>query len=135
MDSDTTQLLTETAGIDAGFGMVEETFRAKGAEAVFDALIRKAREENKYRMVFSVRLMQVRHRLGLPLVDPEPVPKLTEEQRPIYDQACREAALETGQLFLDSGDIAAAWPYFPGIGRRLRPLSREPTRAMSASNR
>jgi hypothetical protein len=116
MDGDTTQLLTENAGFD----LVEQAFRENGAEAVFESLIRKARAESNYRMVFSVRLMQVRHRLGLPLIDPDPVPKLTEEQRPAYDQACRDAALETGGLFLDSGDIASAWPYFRAIGDKAR---------------
>jgi len=116
MDGDTTQLLTGNAGFD----LVEQAFRENGAEAVFESLIRKAREERNYRMVFSVRLMQVRHKLGLPLIDPDPVPKLTEEQRPAYDQACRDAALETGGLFLDSGDIASAWPYFRAIGDKAR---------------
>ena len=112
MDRDTSQLLTDTNAFD----LIEQAFRSDGADAVFDFLISNAREENNYRMVFSVRLMQVRHRLGLPLIDPDPVPKLTDEQRPVYDQACREAALETGELFLASGDIAAAWPYFRAIG-------------------
>src|SRR5579863_7187671 len=116
MDRDTTQLLTENAGFD----LVEQAFRENGAEAVFESLIRKAREEKNYRTIFSVRLMQVRYQLGLPLIDPDPVPKLTDEQRPAYDQACRDAALETGGLFLDSGDIPSAWPYFRAVGERSR---------------
>jgi hypothetical protein len=114
MDRDSTQLLTETTGFD----LVEQAFRSSGAEAVFESLIQKAREDRNYRMIFSVRLMQVRHKLGLPLIDPDPVPKLTDAQRPAYDQACREAALETGGLFLASGDIPSAWPYFRALGEK-----------------
>src|SRR5579864_825027 len=111
MDRDPTQLLTDTAGFD----QVEQAFQSKGADAVFETLVRNARETNNPRMLFNVRLMQVRHRLGLPLVDPDPVPKLTEEQRPGYDEACRQAAVETGELLLASGEIAGAWPYFRAI--------------------
>jgi len=123
MDRDTQLLTDEHTAADAGFDLIEQAFRSNGPEAVFESLIQKARDEHNYRMVFSVRLMQVRHQLGLPLIDPDPVPKLTEEQRPAYDQACRDAALETGELFLASGDIANAWPYFRAVGDRSRVAS------------
>src|SRR5579863_6372696 len=84
MDRDSTQLLTETTGFD----LVEQAFRSSGAEAVFESLIQKAREDRNYRMIFSVRLMQVRYKLGLPLIDPDPVPKLTDAQRPAKPAAC-----------------------------------------------
>src|SRR5881396_2481855 len=54
--------------------------------------------------------MQVRHRLGLPLIETEPV------SGPEYEEALREAARETGGLFLADGDIVSAWPYFRAIG-------------------
>jgi hypothetical protein len=112
MDRDATQLLTDQPTFD----LVEQAFQSSGAEAVFDVLAGNARQSNNYRMLFNIRLMQARYRLGMPLIDPDPVPHLTDEQRPIYDQACREAALETGQLLLENGDIAGAWPYFRAIG-------------------
>ena len=98
------------------FEQVEEIFRSEGPEAVFDLLIRNAREQKNYRELFSARLMHVRHRMGLPLVETEPVTQISDGQRPAYEKALQDAARETGELFLADGDIAAAWPYFRAIG-------------------
>jgi|ERR1051326_5029396 hypothetical protein len=100
----------------SAFEELEQTFRSAGADAVFDLLTRNARAFKNYRELFSARLMQVRHQLGLPLVETEPVTQLTESQRPIYEKAAQDAARETGELFLADGDIGAAWPYFRAIG-------------------
>ena len=48
--------------------------------------------EKRYRELFSARLMQVRHQLGLPLVETEPVTQLSDSQRPIYEKAAQDAA-------------------------------------------
>src|SRR5204862_633414 len=72
--------------------------------------IANAREQKNYRELFAARLMQVRHRLGHPLIETEPV------SGPEYEEALREAARETGGLFLADGDIVSAWPYFRAIG-------------------
>jgi hypothetical protein len=91
------------------FELLEQTFRTNGPEAVIDLVISKAREQKNYRELFAARLMQVRHRLGLPLIETEPV------SGPVYEKALREAARETGELFLADGDIVSAWPYFRAI--------------------
>lgn len=103
---------------EGAFKLIEQTYRSSGPEAVFDLLIRGAREEKNYPALFGARLMQARHQLGLPLIETEPVPSLSDEQRPVYEKAFKEAARETGGLFLASGDIAGAWPYFKAIGER-----------------
>jgi hypothetical protein len=100
----------------SAFDQLEQNFHSGGADAVFELLIRNARESKNYRELFSARLMQVRHQLGLPLVETEPVTQLTDAQRPVYEKAAQEAARETGELFLADGDIGAAWPYFRAIG-------------------
>jgi hypothetical protein len=98
------------------FNLIEETFRTGGSAAVFDLLIGRAREEKNARRLFDARILQVRHALGLPLIQTEPVLDITPEQRPVYEEAFREAAREAGQLCLASGDIPGAWPYFHAIG-------------------
>jgi hypothetical protein len=98
------------------FDLIEETFRAGGPDAVFDLLLRRAREDKDARRLFDARILQVRHRLGLPLIQTDPVLDLTPEQRPAYEEAFREAAREAGQLSLSEGDIPGAWPYFHAIG-------------------
>jgi hypothetical protein len=91
------------------FELLEQTFRTNGPEAVIDLVIAQAREQKNYRELFAARLMQVRQRLGLPLIETEPV------SGPEYEKALREAARETGELFLADGDIVSAWPYFRAI--------------------
>src|SRR5438046_2596223 len=100
------------------FESMEAAFQSNGADAVFDLLIRKAREDRNHQVLFGARLMQVRHRLGLPLIESEPVLDVAGEQRQVYETAFRDAARETGELCLSSGDIVTAWPYFRAIGER-----------------
>ena len=64
------------------FDLIEEAFRAGGPAAVFDLLLRRAREDKDARGLFDARILQVRHQLGLPLIQTEPVLDLTPEQRP-----------------------------------------------------
>jgi hypothetical protein len=98
------------------FELIEQAFCSGGATAVFDLLLSRAREERDARLLFDARIMQVRRRLGLPLIQTEPVLDISEEQRPAYEAAFREAAREAGGICLEAGDIAGAWPYFRAIG-------------------
>src|SRR4051812_32559585 len=98
------------------FELLEKTFRSNGPEAVFALLVQKAREENNHRMLFGTRIMQVRHRNGLPLIETEPVLDLAGEQRAAYESAFRDAAREAGELCLAAGDIPSGWAYFKAIG-------------------
>ena len=98
------------------YDSLEETIRSQGVDAAFDLLIAKAREERNYRDVFSARVMQVRRRMRLPLIETEAALNLSGDDRAAYEDAVRDAARETGELFLKTGDIASAWPYFRAIG-------------------
>jgi hypothetical protein len=100
------------------FAEIQEAFRANGAEAVFDLLIRDARETRNFRVLFDTSILRVRHRLGLPLIETEPVADLTVEQRSVYEAAFRDAARDAGELCLANGDIVNAWPYFKAIGEQ-----------------
>jgi hypothetical protein len=98
------------------FARIHEAFQTGGADAVFDLLLRDARETGNYRVLFDTAILRVRHRLGLPLIETEPVLDLTPEQRTVYEAAFRDAAREAGELCLAAGDLANAWPYFKAIG-------------------
>ena len=98
------------------FQTLEDAFRSDGAPAVFDHVLRHARETGDHRLLFRTRLMQVRHKLGLPLIETESVPDVSEALRPEYEAAFRGAAREAGELCLGAGDIAGAWPYFQALG-------------------
>jgi len=82
---------------------------------VIDLVIATAYREKNYRLLFGARIMEVRHRLGLPLIDTDPVPQVSDEQRPVYAKAITDAAREAGELLLSAGDIPGAWQYFKAI--------------------
>ncbi len=62
--------------------------------------------------------MQKRLELGLPLIQLGAIEDLPEPSRSTYEEGVRQAARETGSLFLADGDIQHAWPYFRAIGDR-----------------
>ncbi len=86
------------------------------AEAVFEVLVEESLSEKRYAQLFEARLMAARKRLGLPLLAPAAPSEMDGEQRRRYDEAVMAAARETGALFLESGEIARAWPYFRAVG-------------------
>jgi hypothetical protein len=98
------------------FEALEQAFRSAGPAAVFDRLIRTAREAKDYRLLFGARLMQARHGLGLPLIETEPTINLAGEQLSSYKSALNKAAREAGDLLLAGGDIVSAWTYFKALG-------------------
>jgi hypothetical protein len=98
------------------FDALDETLRSGGAEAAFELLIRKFREEKKYPLMFEARIMKSRHELGLPVIHDGLLEDLPEAKRANHERAFVEAAREVGGLFLADGDIPRAWSYFRAIG-------------------
>src|SRR5229473_6347137 len=98
------------------FDSLDETLRSGGAEAGFDLLIAKFREEKKYPLVFEARLMKSRHALGLPVIHNGQLEDLPDDKRATHERAFMDAAREAGGLFLADGDIPRAWSYFRAIG-------------------
>src|SRR5690242_3951325 len=99
------------------FDTLGDTLRLHGAEAGFDLLIAKFREEKKYPLVFEARLMKSRHALGLPLIhNGQQFDDLPDGKRTAHERAFMDAAREVGGLFLADGDIPRAWSYLRAIG-------------------
>jgi hypothetical protein len=98
------------------FERLEQVLRYQGPGAGFDLLIREALERKDFPLYFEVRLMQKRHELGLPLLDPGTISSLPAERQSAYQAFLASVARETGELFLAEGNIARAWPYFDAIG-------------------
>ena len=98
------------------FDSLEKTLRSQGPGAGFAQLIGGILEEKNYPLLFEARLMQKRHEMGLPLLYSGPISDLPAEKQSAYEAAGLEAARETGELFLASGDIPRAWTYFRAIG-------------------
>ena len=89
-----------------------------GAASALDLLAQIFSAETRYQQLFETRLMQKRLELGLPLIPLGAIEDLPEPERGKYEDGVRQAAIETGALFLRDGDIARAWPYYRAIGDR-----------------
>lgn len=98
------------------FDTLEQTLRSGGADAGFDLLIAKFREEKKYPLVFEARIMRSRHALGLPVIHDGQLEDLPDDKRTAHERAFMDAAREVGGLFLADGDIPRAWSYFRAVG-------------------
>jgi len=101
---------------DDFFDTLEQALCSAGAEAGFDLLIAKFRDEKKYPLVFEARIMKSRRALGLPVIHNGQLEDLPEEKRTAHERAYIDAAREVGGLFLADGDIPRAWSYFRAIG-------------------
>ena len=66
--------------------------------------------------MFEAKLMKKRLELGLPLIQAPNLGTLPPEVQTKYQQFLVEAAQETGELFLASGNIPKAWPYLRATG-------------------
>jgi hypothetical protein len=102
--------------MDDIFDLIDQAARQGGAQSALDLLVTISLKDKNYPLLFEARLMQARHKVGLPLIFNASLDDLPEEQRQAYEEAMKEAARETGNLFLADGDIPRAWPYFRAIG-------------------
>jgi hypothetical protein len=100
------------------FDLIERTAASGGAASALDLLARKFIAEKQYPQLFETRLMQKRLELGLPLIQLGSIEDLPEPERSSYEEGVRQAARETGTMYLAAGDISHAWPYFRAIGDR-----------------
>ena len=102
--------------MDDAFNLIEGAARDGGAQSALDLLVTIALKDENYSLLFEARLMQARHRLGLPLVFSDSLDELPPSQRQPYEDAMKEAAREAGDLYLAGGEILRAWPYFRALG-------------------
>ena len=107
--------------------MLEPAFEALGPllesgdpASSLDYLIRHFREAKDYHLLFEARLMKKRVELGLPLIQAPNLGALPPGIQTKYQQFLVEAAQETGELLLASGDIPKAWPYLRATGDTKR---------------
>ena len=102
--------------MDDAFDLIEQAARQGGALSALDLLATISQRDKNYPLLFEARLMQARHKIGLPLVFNGSLDDLPQSERQPYEEAMKAAARETGGLFLADGDILRAWPYFRAIG-------------------
>jgi hypothetical protein len=94
------------------YSQIERTLATAGPDAAIDQLIADLRERRNYGPLFFAHLMKARLALGVSPIPTQPANELPEQHHAAYEEAIRQAAQTVGRLFLDAGDIPAAWSYF-----------------------
>jgi hypothetical protein len=100
------------------FDLIEQATRLGGTESGFDLLTQKLREDKNYPLLFEARVIEQRHKMGLPPLRVDGIDDIPAGQRDAYEDALARAAREAASLFLADGDIPRAWPYFRAVGDR-----------------
>jgi hypothetical protein len=95
---------------------LETKLESGGPAAMLDLMCSELRRQRDYHGLFYGMLLQRRLALGLPAVQVGKSEDVPKELQPPYEDAIRESARTVGQLYLDEGDIASAWPFFRMIG-------------------
>ena len=98
------------------FEDLKNSLESRGAEAAIQRLCVSLRQKKDYHNLFYALLMKKRHQLGVNPVPTSSALQLPKEVHAPYEEGIREAARTVGNLYLEEGDIAQAWPYFNMLG-------------------
>lgn len=101
---------------DTTFDELETEVAAQGVEAAVSRLAEHVRNAASYHELFDVRLMEARHRLGLPVILTQSLDDLDEPLRTRMEDAYLAACREVGGLLLHSGRVREAWMYLRPAG-------------------
>ncbi len=117
------------------FAELATAISARGVVPALEMLASSLLEQKNYRELFTVRQMQARHKLGLPVIDVEQTRDLSDPLRTQLEDAYVEACREVGMLLLAEGNLREAWMYLQISGDkkavRERLATLEPTEANS----
>ncbi|MEX2185220.1 MAG: hypothetical protein WD875_00430 [Pirellulales bacterium] len=109
---------------------------SRGVGPALEMLAAALLEQKNFRDLFTVRQMQARHKLGLPVIDVGQTRDLVDPLRTQLEDAYVEACREVGLLLLAEGKLREAWMYLQISGDkaavRERLASQEPTEANSS---
>lgn len=98
------------------FAQLEAAYAQGGVSTTLDALVERLRSERKYHELFEALKMQVRLRIGLPLMYGDGSDDLSETQRNQLEDGLIAACREVGVLLLKSGRVREGWMYLRPVG-------------------
>jgi hypothetical protein len=87
-----------------------------GPAAAIDELSRTLRQQQEYGKLFYSMLMKKRFEMGVSPIPTAGATEMSPKQQEEYENAVREACRTVGKLFLDAGNIPAAFEYLRMIG-------------------
>src|SRR5437867_5255850 len=98
------------------FDELKTSLERDGADAAIERLCAALRERKDYTGLFYALLMKRRHELGVSPIPTGPSQDLPKEVHEPYEEAIRQAGRTSGKLYLDEGNIPAAWAFFRMLG-------------------
>jgi hypothetical protein len=98
------------------FDQLQSALAAGGPVAALEAAANLLRQEQKHHELFEVLKMQLRQRLGLPLLAGESVDGMPEELRVKLEDGLIGACREVGAALLKEGKIREGWMYLRPVG-------------------
>src|SRR6516165_8959080 len=96
----------------AVFDSLKVRLAADGPKAAADQLCESLRQAGDYGKLFYALLLKTRIEMGILPIPTASAVDLSNAQQEQYEQAIREACRTVGLLFLDAGNIGAAFSYF-----------------------
>lgn len=100
------------------FDQLQAAVAAGGAEAGLARAAELLRQEKKYHELFEVLKMQLRRKLGLPILASDAADGLSEPQRNQLEDGLIEACRDVGTALLKQGQIREGWMYLRPVGDR-----------------
>jgi hypothetical protein len=98
------------------FDDLAKTLSSAGPAAAVEQLCTQLRDERDFNALFYALLLKKRVELGVSAIPTGPAQDLPASVHEAYENGIRQAARHVGQLYLDEGNIAAAWPYYRMLG-------------------
>ena len=98
------------------FDQLQSALAAGGPEAALAETAKVLREQKKFHELFEVLKMQVRRRIGLPLLYSDTGDSLGEAQRTQLEEGLVAACREVGSLLLKGGKVREGWMYLRPVG-------------------
>ena len=101
---------------DTDFVRLQQLLRDQGLEEACDFLVDRLKQRKQFEQLFDARLMQCRHRLGLPVLDNRDLDQIPATVRDQLEEQYVAVCREVGQLLLDEGEFRRAWMYLRPAG-------------------
>jgi hypothetical protein len=103
---------------DSAFDQLETAITSGGPTAALHQAASILRDQKKYHELFEVLKMQLRLKLGLPLLAGDGADGLSEQQRTQLEDGLIAACREVGSALLAEGQIREGWMYLRPVGDR-----------------
>jgi hypothetical protein len=95
---------------------LETTHAKQGVDATLDRLTQELRSKKSYHELFEALKIQVRRKLGLPMLYSESGDQLSPALRNQLEEGLIEACREVGTLLLKDGRLREGWVYLRPVG-------------------